>query len=111
MSAIRSLCAAALCAAALVPATEGKAAPGGHLCESMAVLATSVMQNRQYGVPREDMLALAPEDGDETPVFRALIAEAYAVPLAETMADRQRTIVQFSAAIEDSCIATLRGMT
>lgn len=110
MFVIRILAAAALCAAAPASAVRAQAETDA-LCTSMAVLATSVMQNRQYGVPRDVMLALAPEESDETPVFRALIAEAYAVPLAETMAGRERTIVQFSSAIEDSCIATLRSMT
>jgi hypothetical protein len=77
----------------------------------MGMLAVSVMQNRQYGVPEADMLALAPEDSDEAPVFQALIAEAYAVPLAGTMVGRQQTIEQFGAAIEASCIETLRGVT
>jgi hypothetical protein len=101
-----------LCAVALAPAPSfaQSVTPGG-LCESMAVLAGSVMQNRQYGVPREDMLALAPDAGEEAPVFQALIEEAYAVPMAPTMVGRQATIVEFSAAIEESCIATIRSMT
>jgi hypothetical protein len=103
---------AALCALTFAPAAaEAQAEPSGALCDAMGVLATSVMQNRQYGVPREEMLALAPEQGEETPVFLALIDEAYSVPLAGTMVGRQRTIAQFGAAIEASCIETIRSMT
>ena len=105
------LAAATLCAAFLAPAAQAQVASPQVLCGSMGDLAVSVMQNRQYGVPRDEMLALAPEGGEEVRVFRALIAEAYAIPVQETMLARQDAIDGFREAIEASCIETIRGMT
>ncbi|TFL16875.1 hypothetical protein [Jannaschia formosa] len=105
------LAAALLSATLLAPAAQAQVASPQVLCGSMGELAVAVMQNRQYGVPREDMLALAPEDGREVRVFRALIAEAYALPVQETRTGREDAIQGFRAAIEASCIQTIRGIT
>ncbi|WP_146204813.1 hypothetical protein [Jannaschia seohaensis] len=102
---------AALCALLLAPAAQAQVASPQVLCGSMGALAVSVMQNRQYGVSRADMLALAPEEGEEVQVFRALISEAYSVPIQETRLGRESVIDGFRKAIEASCIQTIRGIT
>lgn len=107
----RTMSAALVCGLLLAPAAQARVATPDLLCGTMGELATSVMQNRQYGVPREDMLALAPEGAEETPVFRALIAEAYSVPVQATPVGRADAILGFRRAIEASCIQTVRGMT
>src|SRR6056297_2009310 len=108
---IRFASAALLATTLLAPAAQAQVASPQVLCGSMGELAVSVMQNRQYGVSRDDMLALAPEESREVRVFRALIAEAYSVPVQTTRVDRESAIDGFREAIEASCIQTIRGIT
>ncbi|MDB2407890.1 hypothetical protein N9W17_05130 [Jannaschia sp.] len=108
---LRFASAALVCATLLAPAAQAQVASPQNLCGTMGELAVSVMQNRQYGISRDEMLALAPDEGQEVRVFRALIEEAYALPVQGTRAGREHAIDGFRQAIEQSCIQTIRGVT
>lgn len=80
------------------------------LCGALGALAVTVMENRQDGVPRDDMLALAPEGTPDAPVFRSLIEDAYVVPRRADAAGRGLAVAAFRRHVEASCIAAIRGM-
>lgn len=103
-------CAALIGAFCLAPTLGAAQTQPGLMCQSMADVAVTVMENRQQAVPQTAMLDLVSRGEGTDQVFRALVAEAYAQPIEPDPAGRAAAIRDFSAAIEASCLKAVRGI-
>ncbi|MEM7643444.1 MAG: hypothetical protein AAF366_13070 [Pseudomonadota bacterium] len=103
-------CAALIGAFSLVPTLGAAQTQPGLMCQSIADVAVTVMENRQQAVPEQAMLELVSRGEGTDNVFRALVAEAYAQPIEPDAEGRRAVIRAFRATIEASCLKAVRGI-
>jgi hypothetical protein len=78
-------------------------------CNSTTELGINIMTARQLGMPLERILdsVAAVENQAAEPLVKAIIADAYAMPIYDSAEAKQLAIISFASQLNEACNDTL----
>lgn len=101
----RKILAAALMAGILSTAPVSAEEESGDICASLARLAHTYAKGKYAGVPMGEAMAFATRDPESslTPIYRAMVIDAYALPDFTTPEYQNRAMQEFSNEVALIC--------